>query len=234
MAGRKPATRNSSGSRKEQILDEAAKLFHRKGFAGASVQDLADAMGVSKATLYYHIGSKERVLYEIQERFLNEGLELLEEVDGSPISATDKLIGYFTGHCQLTHRRGLEMAVAMAELDRLSTRSRKTIVAKRDRHLEFLTRTIQDGVDSGEFRPIDPRLGALCVIGMINWLHRWYQPEGSLSPEDLARFIASIVLRGLSSEPGSAGLAALDTLSAKGAGADGKRPAVSAPASSTK
>ncbi|MCH8813573.1 MAG: TetR/AcrR family transcriptional regulator [Chloroflexi bacterium] len=234
MTRRKRAPRNSATSRKEQILDVATKLFHKKGYTGASVQNLADAVGISKATLYYHIGSKERLLYEIHERFLNEGFELLEPLEQSPDSPTNKLINYFIGQCQLTHRRGLEMAVAMAELDRLSTSRRKTMVAKRDQYLDVLVRTLQAGVDSGEFRPIDPRLGALCVMGMVNWLHRWYQRDGALSPEDLGRFMASIVLSGLSAEPTAANLAALDGFAAPSAISDGEPQAVSARAPSTR
>ncbi len=168
------------------------------------MHDLAEAVGVSKATLYYHIGRKEGVLYEIHERFMQEGLRLLTEDEAKQASPTERLVDFYIGQCWMTRRHQDEIAVVMADLDRLSERSRRAMIKKRDEYFEFLERIIGDGIASGEFRDLDPRLTALCAMGMVNWLHRWYRTSGPLPPDKLGRFMAAIVIGGISQRPSQA------------------------------
>jgi TetR/AcrR family transcriptional regulator, cholesterol catabolism regulator len=184
--------------RKSEILEEASKLFHKKGFHGTSVEDLAAASGVSKATLYYHTKNKEQILYDIHERFMQEGFRLLSEIEAATASSTEKLTQFFVAQCRLTDKHQSDIAVVMAELDRLSPRRRRAMIDKREKYLAVLVRILSEGIDRGEFRPIDPGLTALCVMGMVNWLHKWYRPSGPLGPDEIGRHMAAIVIGGLS------------------------------------
>ena len=184
-----------------RILQEAARLFTEKGYEATSVQDLAQALGLSKAALYHHFGSKEEILYEISllalEGLVAAGEETLREED--PKEALRRFME--------THARYFEenrpFFVAMLQgIQSLSPEHREATVRLRDRHEENLRAILRRGVEQGLFREVDVALAGRAILSVLNWMIRWFRPDGPMRAEEVARAYHDLILRGL--ERGSA------------------------------
>jgi AcrR family transcriptional regulator len=178
-----------------EICRIAARVFYAKSYDGASMQDIAEAVGLTKAGLYHHVGSKDRLLFEIQ----NYGMDILDETVLTPIKditdPREKLRQTVIGHIDLIVRaRDQEITVILHENRSLSGALRKKLNAYID-YLENLIARVQE--QSGGRPLVKPRLAAFALLGMINWLYQWYSPEGSVKQEELARVYTDFFLRGL-------------------------------------
>lgn len=181
------------GERREAMLDQAAALFARAGFQGASMTDLAAACKVSKSLLYHYFPSKEDVLFEVMgshlEQLVEDVNEAIERGQGDA-GKVDALIHAFMRHYAGAADRH---KVLLNELGNLPDERRAAIVAKQ--------RSIIDAVQSllGKLpgSPADaPRLRAFTMLlfGMINWTHTWFDPTGPVSPDELADMVSGLIL----------------------------------------
>ncbi|GAB5602261.1 TetR/AcrR family transcriptional regulator [Thermus sp. FJN-A] len=181
---------------KDRILEEAAKLFTEKGYEATSVQDLAQALGLSKAALYHHFRSKEEVLFAISLRAL-EGL--LEATSGAATLPDPEaaLLRHMEAHARYFEENRPFFVAMLQGLSSLSGERRARIVALRDRYEERLRFLLKRGMEAGVFRPLDPALVGRGILGMLNWMVRWFQPGGPMGAEAVARFYFDLVLKGL-------------------------------------
>lgn len=182
-----------------EICRTAARVFYDKGYDGASMQDIADAVGLTKAGLYHHVGSKDRLLFEI----MNYGMDILDEAVVSKVRAIadprERLRQTITGHIDLVVRtRDLEITVILHENRSLKGELRRLINARKQTYIHLLEQMISD-VQAQISAPsrISPRLAAFALLGMINWLYQWYHPEGPVKEEELADAYADFFFRGL-------------------------------------
>jgi len=176
----------------------AARLFCERGFEGASMGDLSAALGLTKAGVYHHIGSKEELLYGIMaygmEMFETKVLKDVETI-ADPL---ERLRATIRGHVLLVTRdRPKEITVILHESNVLRGRYRDRINARKRRYIRFLEKTFRELVASGLARRIDPAVAAYTMLGMINWIYQWYRPEGRLSEQDLADGLADLLLHGV-------------------------------------
>lgn len=183
------------GERREAMLDQAAALFARAGFQGASMTDLAAACKVSKSLLYHYFPSKEDVLYEVMSSHLEQLVDDVNEAIGrgqGDAGKVDALIHAFMRHYAGAADRH---KVLLNELGNLPEDRRGAIVRKQ--------RSIIDAVQQLLARlpgsPQDaPRLRAFTMLlfGMINWTHTWFDPAGPVSPDELADMVSGLILPG--------------------------------------
>ncbi len=188
--------------RRREICRTAARIFYEKGFDGASMQDIAKAVGLTKAGLYHHIGSKDRLLYEI----MNYGMDILKETVldkvGSIGDPREKLRQTIIGHIDLIVRaRDLELTVILHENRSLKGALEKKINARKKQYIRFLEELIgQVQAQSGGKATLSPRLAAFALLGLVNWLYQWYRPEGPTKQNELAQTYADFFFRGLLGE----------------------------------
>jgi TetR/AcrR family transcriptional regulator, cholesterol catabolism regulator len=187
-----------------EICRLAARVFYQKGYDGASMQDIAQAVGLTKAGLYHHVGSKDRLLFEI----MNYGMNVLDEVVvqrvQSVVDPRQKLREAIIGHIDLIVRaRDLELTVILHENRSLKGSLRKKINARKRQYIHFLEEMIEQ-VQARTAAPplVSPRLAAFALLGMINWLYQWYQPEGPVKQHELAQAYVDFFFRGLLGEEG--------------------------------
>jgi AcrR family transcriptional regulator len=182
---------------RERILREAAALFRRKGFNGASMQDLADAVGVTKSSLYHHFRSKQALLFEILSTTVDRETPALREIALSELPATERLHRAVARHVVGLIRDLDNVACFVEEGRYLAPRYRDAYIAKRDRYERYFRRILEDGIAAGEFRPIDVRLASLAILGMCNWVARWYRPDGAYGPEEIGRQFGELAVQGV-------------------------------------
>jgi TetR/AcrR family transcriptional regulator, cholesterol catabolism regulator len=184
------------------ICRTAARVFYDKGYDGASMQDIADAVGLTKAGLYHHVGSKDRLLFEI----MNYGMDILDEVVVSKVRGIadprERLHEIIVGHIDLVVRtRDLEITVILHENRSLKGALRKTINSRKQAYIHLLEHTIAEvQAQTSDSPRISPRLAAFALLGMINWLYQWYHPDGPVKEVELAETYVDFFFRGLLGE----------------------------------
>ncbi len=185
-----------------EICSIAARVFYDKGYDGASMQDIAGAVGLTKAGLYHHVGSKDRLLFEI----MNYGMDILDETVLSKARGIseprERLRRLIAGHIDLIVRtRNREITVILHENRSLKGPLRSKINARKLEYIRFLESTIAEVQTSASSPPaITPRLAAFALLGMINWLYQWYKLDGKVTEEELVQAYTRFFLRGFLGE----------------------------------
>lgn len=188
---------DESGGTRERILRAAASLFRRKGFNGASMQDLAEAVGITKSSLYHHFPSKQALLSEILANTVDRVTPALEAIAESDLPACERLRQAVGGHVVELIRDRDNVACFIEEGRFLAPDYMQAYIAKRDRYENLFRQIVQDGISSGEFRTTDVRLAGLAILGMCNWVARWYRPEGEFTPDDIAIYFGDMAVLAL-------------------------------------
>lgn len=200
MAAPAALTKSNPHAKQEEIFSAALHLFERKGYHGASMQDLADAMGMQKASLYYYIRSKEELLVRVCERGTGAFTQELSDIVASDLNATEKLRRALECHLVALCEQLDLFTVFLREQKFLGERHKKKLRGEGKRHAELLALILQQGIASGEFRPVNITVTTLAILGMCNWLYEWYSPDGAFPPREIAAMFSDLVLNGLSQE----------------------------------
>ncbi|SNT16057.1 TetR/AcrR family transcriptional regulator [Rhodococcoides kyotonense] len=161
-----------------QILDQATRLFAEKGFASTTLQDIADATGLTRPALYHYVANKDELLSRLVSESTETPAAVLHEInEQSDLGPTEKLrkmaAAIALNQAQNADRFKLVIrseADLPEEISRTFQRSRRHVLK------EFVV-TIEAGIKAGEMRPVDPRTAALGIIGMVNWV-AWWHPSG--------------------------------------------------------
>lgn len=184
-----------------QILEQATRLFAERGFAGTTLQDIADATGLTRPALYHYVANKDEILARLVSESTETPVAVLHALNERPeLTPTQKL-------------REMANEIALRQMQapdrfRLIIRSEAELPASlaatyqqsRRKVLKEYIRVIEDGIRLGEIRPVDPRTAALGIIGMINWIAWWYQPGDVQGDHAIAAQIADMAVRSLLQE----------------------------------
>ncbi|MCJ7502238.1 MAG: TetR/AcrR family transcriptional regulator [Acidobacteriia bacterium] len=193
------AQKLESKERLREICRVAARVFYEKGYDGASMQDIAKAVGLTKAGLYHHVGSKDRLLYEI----MNYGMDILDETVLQKVKdiadPQEKLRQTIVGHIDLIVRaRDQEITVILHENRSLRGALRKKINARKREYIHYLEGLIAQVQErSGATPLLSPPLAAFALLGMVNWLYQWYRSEGLTKQDELTPAYVDFFFRGL-------------------------------------
>ena len=192
------ATEARSTTRRAEMIAAAARLFSERGYHGASIQHLADALGLQKGSVYAHIGSKEELLFEVvnegADRFLERGQAAFE----MKAFATVRIRRLLVSHIETAIEHLDAATVFLNEWRYLSEPKRELIQAKRDRYENIVRKIVDDGIASGEFRAdANVRFAARLVLSAGNWTYAWFKPGGELGPTEIGERFADRLIRGL-------------------------------------
>lgn len=196
------ATSNAKANAvRESILDAASGLFIEHGIGGTSMQDIADALGVTRTAVYYYFKNKESILAALTEGITRVPGPLVgrltEKGAADPVTA---LRNFTRHHAMRLLSHPLQFRVVERNENNLPARQRERGRAARRAFLEQFTEVIRRGVQSGHFRVIDPRVAAFALIGMCNWTAWWFRPSGRLAPEEIADMLADFAVHALQRE----------------------------------
>jgi AcrR family transcriptional regulator len=213
MARRSPQAKNapdavpSDGGAKPrrrdgEVLEAAAEIFYERGYASATVQDVADSLGMLKGSLYYYIDSKEDLLYRLMEEIHDGVDEVLAEVKAvQGLSAAEQLDLYVRRTVEYNARNLKKITVYYHDIDQLSPARRAEILSRRRTHEDHVTKLIRQAQADGDAAPdLDAKLLSNCVFGTIIWIYRWYRPGRGVSVEELTDACARFARYGISVE----------------------------------
>jgi AcrR family transcriptional regulator len=185
--------------REAEILAASVEIFHANGYAATSVEDVAQAVGILKGSLYYYIDSKEDLLLRIVEGVHEDVQAVMDEVfameDVTPLERISEFVRVLV---EFNARNVKRVRVYYHDYDQLSE-ARLADIRKRRRDQEHtLIRLVQQAKDAGEVPPdMNERLVAKAAFAMIVWMYTWNKPRGSVSAKGLGEFFAKFVVDGL-------------------------------------
>ncbi|BAS26077.1 TetR/AcrR family transcriptional regulator [Limnochorda pilosa] len=188
-------------TRKEQVLEAAVHLFRAKGYHATSVQDIADAVGLRKGSLYHYIRSKEELLFEIIHSTIQTYIHRLESIAARPEPASARLAAAIEAHIKAVAQDTEGFAIFIGETRALEPEQRQRIEEASSQYGHLLERLIEEASLEGAFRPADSAMAALAILGACNWMHRWYDPQGRLSPKEIAAAFTEVFFGGLLQQP---------------------------------
>ena len=186
--------------RRDEILQAAARIFRKKGFHASSMQDIADAVGLQKATLYHHIASKQEILLALLDLALDLLIADLEPIVASQASPAGKLRQSMAAYLRRIADDADLAAVLLLEYRSLDPKLLAKHIERRDRFEALWRSIIDEGIEVGAFRPVDPVMAGFALLGIQNWMITWYRSNGRLGPEELAGLFCDLVLDGLAAE----------------------------------
>ncbi len=179
----------------KDVLKVAAKLIRIHGYHGTSTQMIADALGVSKSTIFHHIKSKQDMLFQILNEPMQKVYPDLQEIYSRQLSPTQKLELAVVNHILVLVDSIEVVAVLLQERDCIKPPYSEILEPVRDGYGQIFYLIIEDGVNSGEFKQINPRVATLAILGMCNWLVQWYNPEGEISSQAISKIYADFALQ---------------------------------------
>lgn len=187
---------DSPVSTRVEILKSAAMAFRRLGYHGATVEQIAATLEMQKGNLYYYFRNKEEILFACHQYSLDQLLALLQEVSGSSATPHDKLWRLVEASV-LTILDDLHGMALFVDLEALTLEHRLEVIERRDQFDRGIRQVIREGMQSGAFRDVDAKLVSFAILGAVNWIPRWFNPEGPCSSQDIARRFADFLLAGL-------------------------------------
>jgi len=181
---------------RRQLYEEAARAFAVHGYAGASIQQLADAIGVNKSALYYYCPSKEQLLFEISRDAVERTLARVSSAVAG-VEAPEMAIRVAVhAHLASLAETRYEHRVLMAELHSLAPEHRAQVISLRDRYEAIWSELLHRGIEAGVLSDVDAKFARLAVLGVLNWVIYWYRPdEGPV--DEMAERLAEFILGGL-------------------------------------
>lgn len=204
MAGTSASTRRAAAEHepavedtRERILRIAAEMFAEYGFHGTSVAQLGDAVGLQRGALYYHIRSKEDVLYDLSKRHVEEALARGRVVVESDLPPAEKFRALAREHLASLTARQDEVTVVVREMHALTGERAEALKALRGEVEGLFLTVLAEGKKAGVFGPNDI-ITAHGILGMLNSTHVWFSHKtGHLTATQVADRLSTIILDGL-------------------------------------
>lgn len=200
----RPAGVEEPTNRHREILEIAARMICAKGYEGTSIQQIANACGLTKAGLYHHIQSKEHLLVEI----MHYGMDLFEELVLSKVEPiVDPLERLRTCMAKnvlmVTRDRNKEITIILHEHATLTGEELVRINTRKKRYVHFLERSFSEAIAAGKIRPVDPKVAAFAFLGAVNWIYKWFRSDGQVNEEQLVSAMQDIFFGGLEPQVGA-------------------------------
>jgi AcrR family transcriptional regulator len=172
-------------AKRDAVLRTAARLFNERGFSAASLDEVAARLNVTKPIIYRHFANKDQILFECVRMALGQILEAAADAKSGPGKARDRLMALMKRYAVIM-TEDFGMCVVRTGDHELSEASRaefRKLKRKIDRVVRAL---IQEGVEDGSVARCDVKMTAFAIAGALNWIAKWYSPDGARSAEEVA------------------------------------------------
>jgi AcrR family transcriptional regulator len=196
MKLQKKAARVSEQDRRAEIYNAAAKIISEKGFDAMTMNDIAQAVGMTKAGIYHYIEGKQNMLFAI----MNYGMDKLDNGVIAPASqiedAEKRLIAIIDYHAKLITQGTNAITVLVDEVAGLSAIQRKKIIQRKRVYFDFIRDTLNTLKEDGKLKDVDTTVAAFSILGMLLWISRWYHRDGKLTSDQVANEVLKVAIGG--------------------------------------
>ena len=182
--------------RKQQILHAARDLYSHKGYGAASMRDLADELDIKPASLYSHYKSKEDMLWEIAIRAKEAFFQKVLPLAAGEGNIEERLRSMLQAHVGVIDNINAS-AIFFGEWKHLSDPRRSEFAAYQEAYEQAFRELVDEGIRAEVFREQNTRFGVRSLLAGINWIHKWYKPDGRMQAEEIAEQAADFGLAAL-------------------------------------
>jgi AcrR family transcriptional regulator len=201
-ARRKPSVPHASPRqsrtelRRTEIFRSLGLVLQERGIGGITMGEIADRLGMTKGSLYYYFKDKDDLLYQCHMRAMEVSRAALRDTAGRALSPEVRL-----RQVLVSHIRGITEevygAVVLTDIESLSAARRRRYVEQRDAFERGVRQIIAEGIRQKVFRDVDARLAGFAMLGAINWISKWYSPDGPWSSTEVAEQFTDFLLAAL-------------------------------------
>jgi AcrR family transcriptional regulator len=182
--------------REESILQAAAACFGEQGYRATTLETVAERLGISRVTLYRYCPSKEELLIRVFERSIAIFQRGLRQICLQAIPPEEKIRQIIRHQVRLMADHRNFLSVFFSEESHLPPEMAQRARTERRVYDTLIEDVIREGVETGHLAPLPPKLLSFAILGMCNWLYQWYQPDGPLAVDEVARIFIALVEHG--------------------------------------
>lgn len=182
--------------KRDAVVRMAARQFSAKGYHGTSLDDIAAGLNVTKAALYYYVTGKQEILFEIHTQALDFGYQALDLAVKQGGNGLERLSLFLNTYIDwLTSEFGA--CAVLIEVSSLGKAHRQTVQSRRDAFDLALRRVMTDGIADGSIVSCNVQVVEFMIMGAVNWIPRWYRPDGANTGEEIGQEFVTCMLQGL-------------------------------------
>ncbi|WP_326640578.1 TetR/AcrR family transcriptional regulator [Streptosporangium sp. NBC_01755] len=181
---------------RDRILQAATRIFAQKGYHGTGMSELGEAAGIQRGALYYHIGSKEDLLFDLCKRHVDEALARGRAAVDSADEPQEQLRRLVHAHLNTLAERRDDVIVAEHEMRSLTGERAVRLRALRREYQNLFEEVFARGTDAGTFHAASP-IDVMGVLGMLNYTYVWLDPKGPTSVDEIAERLLTLILNGM-------------------------------------
>lgn len=182
---------------REQIVAVAQKMFKERGYAAASMREIASEVGVEPASIYSHFKSKDDILQYICFRIADEFFEVQEPILNSMTNPVEKLKRMIAAHIGVIMNNLDAATVFFTEWSFMKQSDLREFIRLRERYEKGFREVINAGITSGDFRMMDVNFTVRLLFSVMNGIHEWYKASGKVSPDEVGEKMSQFILTGL-------------------------------------
>jgi TetR/AcrR family transcriptional regulator len=195
-----PTREDVHGFKRLEVLREAAASFNFKGYHATSMNEIAASLGVTKAALYHYFPNKNGLLAACFEHAMDAAFASMERARKDGHNGRERLVLTMTYYvAELLNE--LNCCVVLMEEQALEPEDHAKLVRQRDRFERGLRAYVREGIEDGSVAPCDPKLAIFVILGAMNWVPKWFKPNGVWKPDQLNAALAQMFERLISSAP---------------------------------
>jgi TetR/AcrR family transcriptional regulator, cholesterol catabolism regulator len=193
----RPMAKKNNTTRREEIVEAAARLFKQKGYTATTMREIAEQVGMEAASMYNHIKGKDELLTEICFRISDAYIAQLNDIETTLDAPIDKLNALIRLHIRIVFDDPNGISVANNEWKYLPKAALTQFKAARRDYETRFANIIKDGIEKGDINPINPSVALFTILSATRWVELWYKPERDISPKTLEDNIVFMLLNGL-------------------------------------
>ena len=180
-----------------QILETASRLFAQKGYKSTSMNEIANELGIKKATIYYYFPSKEQILFEIMNFAMDEALKDLKKISKMKIPPMKKLEESLKFYSKYYVKKQNDLILLVNELNSLNERYKKILIDKEKVYVNIFKGIFSELKEQGKLKDIPLTIIAFSFFGMVHYTIKWYRASGEVKPEKLSEYFVEIFTKGI-------------------------------------
>jgi TetR/AcrR family transcriptional regulator, cholesterol catabolism regulator len=184
-------------TRKEELLQKISDLFAEKGYEKTSIRDIAAHLEMTNAGLYYYFKNKQQMLVDIMDHGMEEALARMRLELPRMKNAEEKTAWIVRAQIDFYSKHQSQTKASIHERGALEAQFAKVMAEKEKEYVEFVRQVVAQIVEENPAITISVEVATFSLLGMLNWLVHWYNPEGKVSPDELASNITNIFLNGI-------------------------------------
>ncbi|WP_019155726.1 TetR/AcrR family transcriptional regulator [Robertmurraya massiliosenegalensis] len=181
--------------KKEEILRSAAAVFAEKGYHGTTMEEVAAKLLMTKGSMYYYFKNKDDLLFHCHQMIMNKSIKNMVDITNSPISAREKLERAVKAHIMLaTNEKSIFMVMDKPN-QHFTDEYLLEILNSRNEYASYFDDILNEGIEKKVFQSIEVKMVRMIILGALNWIQEWYNPEGEKTGEELAESFAHYLLK---------------------------------------